>query len=496
MSKIRNVSTFFSQNITETGSLKDSAFTGIIDQDYVGSVDAGGAGITVYDSFAQLPLTGVPEASLAYIDATNKYYVNNGSGWYTISTANNSPQIVGPTVFGGLDSGELTDSDTIFNFTAVDSDGPYIFWNYILDSNANDILSGVVNDSNGTFTLTYDSATTQESGVFTATASDTVNLATKNISIIVPASSVVTNYTELVAAGITSTSSQYTLFKFTNSSYTMQVAGITGIQGYMGVIGGGGGGANRYYGGGGGGGAVIYNSNNVLTIPDGTLSFTIGQGGTGYNVNGNVRVKGDDGGATTVAIGGSTWARAMGGQGGIQGWSGGLTYTGGNYNGGSSSGGGEQINTTAPNLATYAGTTPSGFTLYRNGGGDGASGGGGGGGGAGQAGYPGNSLSGRGGNGLRMSIFSTLEASSGASNGGYFAAGSGGVNYSSAAGDPGLGGAGISQISSGANVRAPTSATNYGSAGGTAMHTAGGTYAAGNGFQGAVFFAIPTALLG
>lgn len=498
MSKIRNVSTFFSQNITATGSLRDSAFTGIIDQDYIGSVDAGEVGLIVYDSFAQLPLTGVAEASLAYIDATNKYYVNNGSGWFTISNTNNSPQISGPTVFGGLDSGEITDSDTIFNFTAVDSDGPYILWNYVLDSNANNILSGVVNDSNGTFTLTYDSATTQESGVFTATASDTVNIATKDISIIVPAGSVVTNYAELVAAGVTSTYNQYTLFKFTNSSYTMQVAGINGITGYMGVIGGGGGGANRYYGGGGGGGAVIYNSSGSLTIPDGTLSFTIGQGGTGYNLNGNVNLKGDDGGATTVTLGGSTWARAMGGQGGIQGWTGGLTYTGGNYSGGCSSGGGDQKNQTAPDLATYAGTTPSGFTLYRNKGGDGGGygGGGGGAGSAGTQGVPGNPSGGHGGNGLLMSVFSTLEASSGASDGGRFAAGSGGIDYSQWAGNPGLGGAGISQVSSGSLARAPTSATNYGSAGGSAMHTSGGTYAAGNGFQGAVFFAIATELLG
>lgn len=489
MSKIRNVSTFFSQNITPAGFLKDSAFTDIIDSDYIQS--AASAGLTIYDSIAQLPLTGVAETSLAYIDATNNYYINNGSGWFTISNVNNSLQLFGP------DSGQLTATDTIFNFSVIDSDGPYVLWNYALDSNANDILSGVVNDSNGTFTLTYDSASVQPQGVFTATASDTVNLATKNITIIPANVPLIPNFAELQAAGVTSTSGIYTLFKFTNSSYTLQTAGVSGISGYMAVIGAGGAGATFYYGGGAGGGAVIYNPGGSLTIPDDTWTFSIGAGGIGVKTLGTP-TEADGGGATTMT-GASTglWADAKGGQGGIQGWTSGGTYSGASYNGGSGSGGGEQKNNTAPSLATYAGTTPSGFTLYRSRGGNGTgSGAGGGGGGAGGAGQEGNTTigSGDGGNGLQMTVFESLEASSGASDGGYFAAGGGGVYYLNTAGSPGLGGAGLSQ----SDAQAVTAATNYGSAGGSLLHTgaAGGTTNdAGDGFQGAVFFAIPTALL-
>jgi hypothetical protein len=93
-----------------------------------------------------------------------------------------------------------------------------------------------------------------------------------------------------------------------------------------------------------------------------------------------------------------------------------------------------------------------------------------------------------------MSVFSSLEASSGASDGGYFAAGGAGVNYNTLPGTEGLGGAGQSQ----GNGQAVRSATNYGSAGGSLMHTSGtgGTANdAGDGFQGAVFFAIPTSFL-
>jgi len=493
MSKIRDVSTFFSQNLNDQASLIDSAYLATVDSDYLNGIVSGinvGA-LTIYDSISQLPLVGVSEPSLAFVDDTNNYYVHTGVGWYTIDIINRTPTLSGP------DSAQLTDSDTTISFTAVDSDTPVLTWSYLLDSIADDYVSNVVNESNGTFILTYDStSSTTDNGIFTGRASDGVNLSTKNVTIIVPLQSLVVNYQELVDAGITSTDGQYTLFKFTNNSYTLQTSGVSNIYlSYMAVIGGGGAGATFYYGGGAGGGAVIYNPSAYITMPDDTWSFSIGAGGIGTQGLGTPAV-GNPGGNTTVT-GASTglWADAKGGQGGIQGWSGGQTYTGGNYDGGSGSGGGEQINNTAPSLATYAGTVPTGFNVYRNKGGDGTgSGVGGGGGGAGGAGAAGGTGTGNGGNGYTLSAFSTLEASSGASDGGRFAAGSGGVNYNTAPGSPGLGGAGLSQGS----AQAVTNATNYGSAGGSNMHTggAGGRQDAGDGFQGAVFFRFPTARLG
>lgn len=450
--------------------------------------------VTSYANASLLPLTNLTAGDFAFVDANNALYFTNGSGWYLVSAVNRSPTI---ETFPAESEVEIPeDSNTfIMTLTANEPEGTPITWGISLDSDANTLIDSVTNYSNGVFEFTKSASPGEiTSGVSTVTASDGVNVASKNISILIPVNPIITNYEELNAAGITSVDPNYpdyTLFKFVNNSYTLQTSGSEATLTVM-VIGGGGAGATFYYGGGAGGGAVIYGN---VSMPNDTWSFSIGAGGIGTQGLG-IPAVGNPGGPTTITgLNTGLWADARGGQGGIQGWTGGQTYTGGNYNGGSGSGGGEQINNTAPSLATYAGTVPTGCVLYRNKGGDGTgSGVGGGGGGAGSAGSAGGTGTGNGGNGFQTTLFQTLEASPGASDGGRFAAGGGGVNYFTSPGSPGLGGAGLSQ----GNAQAVTNATNYGSAGGSNMHTAGagGRQDAGDGFQGAVFFRVLSSDLG
>lgn len=459
----------------------------------------GGAGVTVYASASAFPITNNSVGDQAFASDTNRLYIWNGSGWYSISLINATP-----TVTRNSDEATLTDSDTTLVFSASDSDGtPIVAWTYLLDSTANGYISSVQNDSNGSFILSYDSNGTYDNGLFTARASDGINIGTKNITILVPGvRAEIANYSALVTAGVATTSGEYTLFKFTNNSYTFQVTSFQNIpDAKVAVIGGGGSGAPRYYGGGGGAGAVVtnYNSSNSLTLDAATYAFSIGAGGAGINATGTV-AKGNDGGLTRMLKNGSGFVDAGGGQGGFQGWQNGAQVASADladYTKGSPSGDGAQngtANNPGPALGTYYyAAVPTDFTVYRNVGGDRYSTtAGGGGGGAGTAGGNGTSTEGgAGGNGLYMPIFESLEASSGASDGGYFAAGSGGIKYSTHAGAGGLGGAGEGQV----GATAPTSANNYGSAGGSAMHTSGGTFASGDGFDGVVMIAVRTQYL-
>lgn len=99
------------------------------------------------------------------------------------------------------------------------------------------------------------------------------------------------------------------------------------------VVGGGGGGGGQYGGGGGAGGLV---SGNAITIPAGTLSLTVGAGGTA-----GVAVAGLNGGNSTVIISGVTYTGQGGGGGGSYngpqnaGRNGGCGGGGGNTTGGS-----------------------------------------------------------------------------------------------------------------------------------------------------------------
>lgn len=46
---------------------------------------SGAGGVTVYATPSQLPLSGVSAGSQAYVTASNRLYVHNGTGWYAVS---------------------------------------------------------------------------------------------------------------------------------------------------------------------------------------------------------------------------------------------------------------------------------------------------------------------------------------------------------------------------------------------------------------------------
>jgi len=453
------------------------------------------------DSLGLLPTNGIVEGTLGIASETKKYYVWDGSAWLeSFENVNNPP------VISGEDSDRtlgLAQSISL-EFTASDSEGFPVDWSFSIDSNLNQVVRSITNDSDGSFNINRDSnAGSGPNGVFTAKASDGVNIATKNVTIIIPADAgTITGFPASYSAiteECTFGGVDYWLLKFTDGSYCPAIVGnISGVT--MAVIGGGGSGAPTYYGGGSGAGSVLYGTNVTLTAE--TYCFTIGAGGVGIPFDAGGTAKGNDGQPTYVKTSGNVnFAIADGGMAGTQGWSSSIKYNCDVASiGGSGAGGTDNNNTwacgqsqTPVDLIPGINCTPSGLTLYRNKGGfgctDGGSGSGGGGGAGGVGGSTGqvgchNGGGGTGGRGLQMPIFESFEACPGCSDGGYFAAGSAGYDYPSGIGPKACGGPGTPGPGNGA----ATSAENYGSAGGGSAHSGGGT--SGDGYQGAVFLAI------
>lgn len=207
----------------------------------------------------------------------------------------------------------------------------------------------------------------------------------------------------------------YLVHTFTNDgTFTVSGGGFVEV---LVVAGGGSGGGSTYHGGGGGAGGLIYS--NAYPVSAGSISVTVGAGGT---------VPGDDrpGNNGSNSIFGTLTAK--GGGGGSVSYS---SYGSHGKDGGSGGGGGRNFpnpGNAVPSDQGHAGGSGSGET---------ANFGSGGGGGAGSVGTNGTgSVGGNGGAGLEFAQFSAVAGSPA----GWFAGGGGGGIYNSTTG--GSGGAG------------------------------------------------------
>ena len=83
-------------NLSKLANVLDDASDG----QYLKSTGSGGvvfddvaAGAVVYANPDLLPLTGNSAGDMAYVTSTNRFYINNGSGWYSVGLVNTNPNI-------------------------------------------------------------------------------------------------------------------------------------------------------------------------------------------------------------------------------------------------------------------------------------------------------------------------------------------------------------------------------------------------------------------
>lgn len=128
-------------------------------------VDAS-AGAVVYANPDLLPLTGNSAGDMAYVTSTNRFYINNGSGWYSVSLVNTNPNITsvqdassGTTPFTLTTDGTAT----VITITASDPEEVPLTYGY-------SVTSGSLTNGGGT-TATVTQGTGSNTNQFTVTPS-------------------------------------------------------------------------------------------------------------------------------------------------------------------------------------------------------------------------------------------------------------------------------------------------------------------------------------
>jgi len=131
--------------------------------DITGAV-SGGAGVTVYATVDDLPMTGLTAGDEAFISGSNRLYISNGTGWYSIGLVNTNPSITsvldsdgGTTPFTLATDG----SATVITITASDPENIPLTYSYT-------VTAGSLTNSGGT-TATVTQGTGSNSNIFTVT---------------------------------------------------------------------------------------------------------------------------------------------------------------------------------------------------------------------------------------------------------------------------------------------------------------------------------------
>jgi hypothetical protein len=159
------------------------------------------AGVTVYATIDDLPLSGVVEGSMALVDSTDKLYIFSDAGWYSISIVNTTPSISGVSATYTLSTNGTATTVTI---TATDPEGIPITYSIVSDTSGNiaTVSQGTGSNTN-VFTITP-STNSANAGTFSLTfrASDGVNIATAVSSFTLVFSIQNSNYTTALITSV------------------------------------------------------------------------------------------------------------------------------------------------------------------------------------------------------------------------------------------------------------------------------------------------------
>jgi hypothetical protein len=178
MSNASNLSTL--ANVLDDGSdgqfLKSTGSGGV-------AFDTVAAGAVVYATADLLPLSGFAAGDMAYVTATNRFYINNGSGWYSVSLVNTNPNITSVQDAGSNTTPFTLATDgttaTVVTVTAADPEDVPLTYGYSVTSgslNGSTVVQGTGSNTN-VFTVTPHAS---QDAIFTITftASDGINQAT------------------------------------------------------------------------------------------------------------------------------------------------------------------------------------------------------------------------------------------------------------------------------------------------------------------------------
>ena len=180
-------------------------------------------GTTTYATISDLPISGASAGQQAFVTGSNRLYISNGTGWYSIGLVNTNPNITlvqdasaNTTPFTLASDGTAT----VITITASDPEQVPLTYNYSVTSGSLTNGGGTtatVTQADNVFTVTP-STTEAYAGTFelTFTASDGINTATNANSFTLSFITYVTNsnYTTLLSTPTAPNSTVYRYFKF------------------------------------------------------------------------------------------------------------------------------------------------------------------------------------------------------------------------------------------------------------------------------------------
>ena len=169
---------------------------------------SGGGSLTVYATKEDLPASGLTVGDQAYVSASSRLYVSNGSGWYNIALINATPSLsIDPT---GTIVLSTTGETTTITLTATDSDNAVAGLTYSVESDGSFGGLGTISQDSSVFTITplsEDSATTA-SAVLTFKASDGINFGSGDRTLTLSFKVENSNYTTLLLKNEETTDNQ------------------------------------------------------------------------------------------------------------------------------------------------------------------------------------------------------------------------------------------------------------------------------------------------
>ena len=225
MSNASNLSTL--ANVLDDGSdgqfLKSTGSGGV-------AFDTVAAGAVVYATADLLPLSGNSAGDMAYVTATNRFYINNGSGWYSVSLVNTNPNITSVQDAGSNTTPFTLATDgtaTVVTVTAADPEDIPLTYGYSVTSgslNGSTVTQGTGSNTN-VFTVTPH-ASQDATFTITFTASDGINQATSANAFSLSFVTIVTdsNHTTLLATA-TGTSDNNNITDSSSNSHSITVNG-------------------------------------------------------------------------------------------------------------------------------------------------------------------------------------------------------------------------------------------------------------------------------
>ena len=225
MSNASNLSTL--ANVLDDGSdgqfLKSTGSGGV-------AFDTVAAGAVVYATADLLPLSGNSAGDMAYVTATNRFYINNGSGWYSVSLVNTNPNITSVQDASSNTTPFTLATDgtaTVITVTAADPEEVPLTYGYSVTSgslNGSTVTQGTGSNTN-VFTVTPH-ASQDATFTLTFTASDGINQATSANAFSLSFVTIVadSNHTTLLATA-TGTSDNNNITDSSSNNHSITVNG-------------------------------------------------------------------------------------------------------------------------------------------------------------------------------------------------------------------------------------------------------------------------------